>query len=81
LFSLPFILLTLGLFVLIINALLLQLVDLLVKGFVVNGFWPAVGGALIISLVSSVLNLWVSEQGRVQVVVHRSRPPRIVNPD
>jgi putative membrane protein len=57
----------------IINALLLQFTAYLVKGFVVEGFWPSVWGALLISLVSSFLNLLISEQGRVEVVVHRKR--------
>ena len=79
LLSLPFIILTLGLFMVIINALLLQLVSLLVNGFVVQGFWPSVGGAVLISVVSGILNLWISEQGHVEIVIHRSKPPRIVN--
>lgn len=79
LFSLPFILVTLGLFMVIINALLLQLVSFLVKGFVVQGFWPSVWGAVLISLVSTVLNLWVSEEGRIQMVIHHPKPPRIIN--
>lgn len=79
LLSIPFIILTLGLFMVIINALLLQLVSLLVKGFVVQGFWPSVGGALLISVVSSILNLWISEQGHVEIVIHRPKPPRIIN--
>ncbi|MGH7165114.1 MAG: phage holin family protein [Nitrospiraceae bacterium] len=79
--SLPFIILTLGLFMVIINALLLLFVAFMVKGFVVAGFWPAVWGAVLISVVSSILNLWVSEEGHVEVVVHRRKPPRIVNPD
>ena len=79
LLSLPFIILTLGLFMVIINALLLQLVSLLVKGFVIQGFWPAVWGAVLISLVSSILNLWISERGHVEIVIHRSKAPRIVN--
>lgn len=80
-FSLPLIILTLGLFMVIINALLLLFVAYLVEGFVVTGFWPAIWGAILISVVSSVLNLLISEEGRVEVVVHRRRPPRIVNPD
>ncbi len=79
LLSLPFIILTLGLFMVIINALLLQLVSFLVKGFVVQGFWPSVGGAVLISVVSGILNLWISERGHVEIVIHRSKPPRIVN--
>ncbi len=79
LLSLPFIILTLGLFMVIINALLLQLVSFLVNGFVVQGFWPSVAGAVLISVVSGILNLWISEQGHVEIVIHRSKPPRIVN--
>lgn len=78
LFSLPFIVLSLGLFMVAINALLLHLVAFLVKGFVVEGFWPSIWGALIISVTSTILTLWVSEQGQVEMVIHR-KPPRIVN--
>ncbi len=78
LFTLPFIILSLGLFMVVINALLLHLVAYLVKGFVVEGFWPSVWGALIISVTSTILTLWISEQGHVEMVIHR-KPPRIVN--
>lgn len=76
--SLPFIIVTLGIFMIVINALLLHVVSFLVKGFVVEGFWPSVWGAVLISVVSTVLTLWVSEQGRVEMVIHR-RPPRRIN--
>ena len=56
LLSLPLVILTLGLFTLVINALLLYFVGYLVKSFVVADFWAAFWGALIISLVSLVLN-------------------------
>jgi putative membrane protein len=79
LFSLPLIIMTLGLFIVIINAVLLQIVSVLVKGFHVDGFWPSVLGALLISVVSTVLNLWVSEHGRWELVAHRRPPPRIIN--
>jgi putative membrane protein len=79
LLSLPMILLSLGLFMVLINALLLQLVAWLVKGFSVDGFWPSVWGALLISVVSTILNLWVSDQGRVEIVRYPPGPPRIVN--
>jgi putative membrane protein len=52
LLSLPFIVLTLGLFLIIVNALTLSLTAWLVNGFDVHGFWPAVFGSLIISLVN-----------------------------
>ena len=51
----PITILTLGLFLLVINGLMLWLVSALVKGFYVNGFWGAVFGSILISLVSWIL--------------------------
>jgi len=81
LLSAPFIVVTLGLFMLVINGFLLEVVSFLVKGFHVEGFWPAVGGAVIISLVSGLMNLFISERGHVEVVMsqHRGRKIRHVN--
>lgn len=63
LLSIPFILVTLGLFLLVLNALLLRLTawfaDLVDLGFHVDGFWPAVGGAIIISVTTWVLDAFV----------------------
>ena len=55
-FTLPITILTLGLFLLVVNGLMLWLVSAIVKGFYVNGFWGAVLGSLLISLVSWVLS-------------------------
>ncbi len=52
----PITLLTLGLFLLIINGLMLWLVSALVKGFYVSGFWGAVLGSILISVVSWILS-------------------------
>ncbi|HEX3730391.1 MAG TPA: phage holin family protein [Opitutaceae bacterium] len=49
LFTLPFILVTMGLGMVVINALLFLLAGRLVQGFYVAGFWSAVGGALVLS--------------------------------
>jgi putative membrane protein len=54
--TLPLTLLTLGLFLLFINGLMLWLVAALVSGFHVNGFWGAVFGSILISIVSWVLS-------------------------
>ena len=62
----PLTLLTLGLFLLILNALCLALAAWLVPGFNVAGFWPAVLGALVVSLVSWLLTAFVSDRGRVE---------------
>lgn len=68
LLTLPLVVVTLGLFVLVINAGLLLLVGTMVKGFEVNGFWPAFWGALLISVLSVVLTtLTGTGEGRIQV--------------
>jgi putative membrane protein len=50
--TLPVTLLTLGLFIFVINALLFQFVASFVKGFDVAGFWPAFWGSIVYSLIS-----------------------------
>jgi len=58
--SIPFIIVTLGLFLLVINAGMLLLTswlaDVLDIGFTVTGFWPAVGGAIVITVVTWILD-------------------------
>lgn len=54
LFTLPFIVLTMGLGMIVINALLFLFVGKVVDGFQVAGFWSAVGGALIVSATNLV---------------------------
>lgn len=56
LFTLPFIVLTMGLGVIVINALLFLFVGRLVDGFYVDSFWAAVGGALIVSVTNVLLS-------------------------
>jgi putative membrane protein len=55
--SLPLELVTLGLFTLVINALLFWLVGALHVGLTVDGFWPAFWGAIVMSIVSWLLSL------------------------
>jgi len=69
--TLPINILTIGLFTLVINALMLKLVSWLIPAFHVEGFWTAVGGALVISIVSCLLNLFLRPD-RVQVSVYRA---------
>lgn len=66
--TLPFNILTLGLFTFIINALLLKMASGVISGFEIQGFWPAVLGALIISIVSWLMNALVSDRGRVEYI-------------
>jgi putative membrane protein len=56
LLTLPLTLLTLGLFLLVINALMLWLVAGLIGGFHVNGFWGAFFGSILISIVSWIIS-------------------------
>ena len=69
--TLPVTLITLGLFLFVLNGLCLWLTSLIVKGFVVTSFWSAVLGALLISVVSWVLTAVVSDSGRVVVITRR----------
>ena len=55
--SLPITILTLGFFVLVINALLFWFVGALRAGFYVDGFWPAFWGALVMAIVSWLLSM------------------------
>ncbi len=66
--TLPINILTLGLFTFVINALLLKMVSGIVPGFYVYGFWSAVFGSLIISLVSWMLSSFVNEKGRISYI-------------
>ena len=61
LISAPIIVLTLGLFTLLINAFLLWLTSLLSGALTVDGFWATILGALIISVVSWLLGLFVDD--------------------
>ena len=56
LFTLPFILVTMGLGIVVINALLFLLVAKLVEGFHVAGFWSAVWGSLVISITNLLIS-------------------------
>lgn len=76
--ALPLLLFTLGLFILVINALLLYFVGGLLKSFHVDTFTAAFFGALLISLVSMVCNtLLGTKESRVQITTSRRsrRPP------
>jgi putative membrane protein len=60
--TLPITLLTLGLFIFVLNALCFWLTSMLVPGFDVRGFWPAFLGALFVSAVSWIVNAVVRER-------------------
>lgn len=68
LLALPVVVLTLGLFTLVVNAALLALTSALARtlgiAFHVSGFWAAVLGALVVSVVSFLLTLFLAERAR-----------------
>ena len=69
--ALPATLLTLGLFLFVLNAFCLWLTSQLVRGFEIQGAWAALFGALLISAVSFVLNAFVSDRGRIVAITRR----------
>jgi len=75
LLTLPINLLTLGLFTFILNGFMLYLAGTLVRGFEVTGFWAAVFGALILSIISALTTAFLSDDGhfrRIHVHIERS---------
>jgi putative membrane protein len=68
LLSLPALVVTLGLFLLVINAAMLGLVALMLPGFKIAGFWSAVGAAIIVSVVSWVGSWFIGSRGRVEAI-------------
>ena len=69
--TLPITIVTLGLFLLVLNAGMVALVAWLVPGFQVSGFWTAVGAALIVSLVSWAASSVIGANGRVEIFTAR----------
>lgn len=65
LLTLPINILSLGLFTFIINALMLKMASGIIPGFDVYGFWTAIFGSLLITVISWLLNSFISEQGTV----------------
>ena len=66
--TLPINILSLGLLTFIINAMLLKMASGIIPGFEVYGFWSAVFGSLLISVVSWVLSSFINKQGRMEYI-------------
>jgi putative membrane protein len=84
--SAPLILLTLGLFILVINALMLRIVPSIIIGFHVESFGSAFWGALIISVISWLLSAFFrGSDGRVHVLTHHTQikavQGRVIDPE
>lgn len=66
--TLPLTLLTLGLFLLVVNAAMLGLVALLLGGFQISGFWTAVGASIVVSVTSWVASGLIGNNGKFEVL-------------
>jgi putative membrane protein len=71
LLTLPFTLLTLGLFLFVVNAAMLALVAWLLPAFTIAGFGSALLGSLVVSIVGTVLSWMIGSHGRVEVMAAR----------
>lgn len=69
--TLPITIFTLGLFLLVLNGAMLELAALIVPGFVIDGFWTALFGAIIVSLTGMVANWFIGPKGQVEIMVVR----------
>jgi putative membrane protein len=75
--TLPITILTLGIFLLVVNAAMLGLVASLLEGFTLSGFFSALAGALIISITSWFASWYIGPRGRVEIIVVRHDRRRI----
>ena len=68
----PITLVTLGLFLIVINGLMIELVAYFLKGFVVDGLWSAILASIVVSLTSWAMSAWVGPPvGRIDIVTAR----------
>lgn len=71
LLTLPITVLTLGLFLLVINAGMLALVAWALDDFTIAGFWPAMWGAIIVGLTGWLASWFIGPRGRVEIIYAR----------
>ena len=69
--TLPLTLVTLGLFIFALNAFCFLFTSYLVKGFVIHGFWPALLGSILVSVVSWLLTTFISDRGRITLITRK----------
>jgi putative membrane protein len=73
LLTLPITIFTLGLFILVLNAGMFALVAAMLDAFNVTGFWPALFGALIVSITSTIASWYIGPKGQIEVIVVKQR--------
>jgi putative membrane protein len=73
LMTLPLTIVTLGLFIFVLNAAMFGLVAAMLDNFEVAGFWSALFGAIIVSITSTIASWYIGPDGRYEVFVVRRR--------
>jgi len=69
--TLPFTILTLGLFLFVVNAAMLGFVAWLLPGFTIQSFWSALLGSLVVSIVGTVLSWMIGPHGKYELLAVR----------
>ena len=72
-FTLPLTIVTMGLFIFVVNAAMFGLVAAMLDNFQVSGFWSALFGAVIVSITSTIASWYIGPDGRFEVFVVRRR--------
>lgn len=73
LLTLPLTIITLGLFLFVLNAAMFGLVAAFLDNFTVSGFWAAVFGAIVVSITSTIASWCIGPDGRYEIFVIRRR--------
>jgi putative membrane protein len=71
LITLPISILTVGLFIFVINGFLFWLTSAVVKDFYVSSIWTAIAGAFVYSISSLLVSLFLSDAGRIEIIQFR----------
>lgn len=71
--TLPLTIITLGLFLFVLNAAMFGLVAAMLDDFTVGGFWSAIFGSIIVSITSTIASWYIGPEGKFEVFVIRRR--------
>ncbi len=71
LLTLPLTIVTLGMFLLVVNAAMFGLVAAMLDNFIVTGFWSAIFGAIVVSVTGTLASMYIGPSGRYEVFVVR----------
>jgi putative membrane protein len=71
LLTLPITIVTLGLFLFVLNAAMFGLVAAMLDNFAVSGFWSAIFGSIVVSITSTIASWYIGPDGRIEVIVIR----------